>query len=289
MGPGREGGWRTSAGLSVTHGPFENRPDLADFRHGLFRTIDACPNLDFLLFTKRPHKIREFWLDGYRHNVWLVYSASEQSSLNDGLPHLLQCRDLVPILGLSAEPLLGPLDLAKFLTTCECVTCCNGDHPGACRNCAGWGSHNEENPCSHCNGSGTCPVCAGEPPKRLNWVIPGGESGPWARPCDLAWIRSINNQCRKAGVPVFVKQLGKEPRGLCEWQHHQEYPPEWLDEHGTLLSISGAPTGDLCHAMGDTWWPCKPPFKDKKGGNIAEWPTDLRVQEFPISQLNPFT
>lgn len=42
----------------------------------------------------------------------------------------------------------------------------------------------------------------------LDWVIVGGESGPGARPMNLAWARSIRDQCRRAGVPIFLKQLG---------------------------------------------------------------------------------
>jgi protein gp37 len=38
------------------------------------------------------------------------------------------------------------------------------------------------------------------------WLIVGCESGPGARPCDPAWVRSIIGQCREARVPVFVKQ-----------------------------------------------------------------------------------
>ena len=41
----------------------------------------------------------------------------------------------------------------------------------------------------------------------LDWVIVGCESGPGARPCNLDWVRSIRDQCRAAGVPLFVKQL----------------------------------------------------------------------------------
>lgn len=44
--------------------------------------------------------------------------------------------------------------------------------------------------------------------KLLDGVIVGGESGPKARPCKPEWIRSIIEQCRVAGVPCFVKQLG---------------------------------------------------------------------------------
>jgi protein gp37 len=45
----------------------------------------------------------------------------------------------------------------------------------------------------------------------LDWVIVGGESGAGARPFDLAWARSIVQQCQAAGVPLFVKQLGARP------------------------------------------------------------------------------
>ncbi|MFL6335150.1 MAG: DUF5131 family protein, partial [Pyrinomonadaceae bacterium] len=40
----------------------------------------------------------------------------------------------------------------------------------------------------------------------------GGESGPHSRPFDLAWARSLRDQCREARVPYFLKQLGSNPR-----------------------------------------------------------------------------
>ena len=42
----------------------------------------------------------------------------------------------------------------------------------------------------------------------VNWVIAGGESGPGARPCDLAWLRNLRDQCADAGVAYFLKQVG---------------------------------------------------------------------------------
>ncbi len=39
------------------------------------------------------------------------------------------------------------------------------------------------------------------------WIVVGCESGPNRRPCKIEWVESIVEQCRKAGVPVFVKQL----------------------------------------------------------------------------------
>jgi protein gp37 len=42
----------------------------------------------------------------------------------------------------------------------------------------------------------------------IGWVIVGGESGPGARPMHPAWVRSIRDQCKAAGVPFFFKQWG---------------------------------------------------------------------------------
>lgn len=42
----------------------------------------------------------------------------------------------------------------------------------------------------------------------IDWVIVGGESGPKARPMNPIWAREIRDQCRRAGVAFFLKQLG---------------------------------------------------------------------------------
>jgi protein gp37 len=42
----------------------------------------------------------------------------------------------------------------------------------------------------------------------IDWVIVGGESGPKARSMDPAWVASIRDQCRAAGVAFFFKQWG---------------------------------------------------------------------------------
>jgi protein gp37 len=48
----------------------------------------------------------------------------------------------------------------------------------------------------------------------IGWCIVGGESGPGARGCDVAWIRSIVQQCKAAGVACFCKQTGAS--NACE-------------------------------------------------------------------------
>jgi protein gp37 len=92
---------------------------------------------------------------------------------------------------------------------------------------------------------------------RLDWVIVGGESGPKSRQFDLAWARSIVAQCQDAGVSVFVKQLGAEPVGNFEGERNAPYP------------------------KGRMW-----DLRDKKGGDLTEWPEDLRVREYPRATGN---
>jgi protein gp37 len=116
----------------------------------------------------------------------------------------------------SAEPLLGPLDLTPYLQ-----------------------------PCPSCRGTGDLGFGVPCPPtvhrRRLAWVIAGGESGPGARPCQVAWLRRLRDQCAQAGVAFFCKQVGARPM---------------LD--GQRLRL-----------------------RSRKGADPAEWPEDLRRRQFP--------
>jgi protein gp37 len=89
--------------------------------------------------------------------------------------------------------------------------------------------------------------------ERLDWVVIGGESGPGARPFDLAWARSALRQCAAAGVAAFMKQMGSNP----------------FDG-----GVDCGPMNEHFGARGIT-------LRDRKGGDPAEWPEDLRVREFP--------
>jgi hypothetical protein len=42
----------------------------------------------------------------------------------------------------------------------------------------------------------------------IHWVIVGGESGAEHRPMNLMWARDIRDQCQRARVPFFFKQVG---------------------------------------------------------------------------------
>ena len=50
------------------------------------------------------------------------------------------------------------------------------------------------------------PSLASRPKSPISLIIVGGESGPHHRPLDLAWVRSVREQCREAGVAYHGKQ-----------------------------------------------------------------------------------
>ena len=62
----------------------------------------------------------------------------------------------------------------------------------------------------------------------IHWVIVGGESGNKARPLEMGWVRDIRDQCQKAEVPFFFKQIGgrtsKINGRLLDDQEWSEFP-----------------------------------------------------------------
>ncbi len=117
-------------------------------------------------------------------NVWLGTSTENQKWADVRIPVLLQVPAAVRFI--SAEPLLGPIDLTRIAW--------NG----------GGGTHLDV-----VNGSHGEPEVWRAPAKRLDWCIVGGESGPKARPMHPAWARTLRNQCATGGVAFHFKQWGE--------------------------------------------------------------------------------
>jgi protein gp37 len=106
----------------------------------------------------------------------------------------------------------------------------------------------------------------------MAWAIPGGESGPNARPCHVEWIRSIVRQCRDAGVPAFAKQLGANCRATYAKPSFREWEP--LVGKGSISVWSERGKEDQLGIC----------FRRRAGDDPREWPQDLRVRQFPRDQ-----
>ena len=95
---------------------YEERKDLNHWRQELFQLIRQTPHLDWLTLTKRPENIGGFWgvsdsSGTIPEHVWLGTSVGTQQTAEELVPRLVQWRSLVPILFLSAEPLLERVKL----------------------------------------------------------------------------------------------------------------------------------------------------------------------------------
>lgn len=97
----------------------------------------------------------------------------------------------------------------------------------------------------------------------LDWIVVGGESGPRARDFHVDWARSTVSQCKAAGVACFVKQLGAMPLLA-----HRTYSPPKIEADGKTCA--------------EDWLYAK--LQDRHGGDMAEWPQDIRVREWPETQ-----
>ena len=194
-----------------------------EFIQRVWAIMGGAPRHTFQILTKRPKKMMRLCsntLPTYP-NVWLGVSVEDQQRADERIPLLLQTPAAVR--WISAEPLLGPLDLLGDLT-----------------------KHYRD---------------ADGPKRGLDWVVVGGESGPGARPFDIAWARDIVRQCKAASVPCFIKQLG-----AVTLTNGVQRPGEWWPRTSSFVDTG---RGDFRAIL-----------RDRKGGDPAEWPADLRVREF---------
>ncbi len=200
---------------------FEDRPELIAPRRRLFKLIQATPNLDWLLLTKRPESIHrltyqaidpfddpecEFNIAGEPNgldvaefgelypNVWLGTTVENQEQADKRIPELLKIPAKVRFL--SCEPLLGPVRLGFWLSSY-------------------WDAEIYNNVTRK---SGSFCKVESSPERGIQWVIAGGESGPNARPMNPEWARSLRDRCKAAGVAFHFKQWGEwGPQPAGDW------------------------------------------------------------------------
>lgn len=188
---------------------FDNKIPEA-WRADLWKIVEATPHLSWLLVTKRIGNVermtpREWLVAGFPAHVRILITVVDQIEADRDIPKLLA----LPVKnGISYEPALGAVDWSPWLMN------------ESWQHAADYG-------------------------RGIEWLIVGGEStqgGGTARPFDVTWARNAIHQCREAGVPVFVKQVGSNP----------------------IYSL---------------WSAAK--VHDRAGAEPKEWPSDIRIQEFP--------
>ena len=254
----------------------------------LMGIVWECKNLDFLFLTKRPEKFQERMLlagmdmMGYVDhqkstlpealseypedatemvlgwskleicpaNVWFGVTVENQAMAEERIPLLLDIP--AKVRWLSVEPMLEKIDL--YL---------DSETVWICRECKSENVDTEVQvgpddvstyKCSGCGYFGSGEEAGTK--SAIDWVVCGGESGPGARPFQVDWARDVVRQCKAADVACFVKQMGSNPVETVT-------VPEPGNARGGIPA--NLPLG----------------LKSKKGDDPAEWPVDLRVQQWP--------
>ncbi|KJS45212.1 MAG: phage Gp37Gp68 [Roseovarius sp. BRH_c41] len=159
-------------------------------RERLGDLIRATPNLIWMLLTKRIGNAARFlavmFPEGIPSNVWVGATIVNQAEADRDIPKLLATPAAVRFL--SMEPLLGLVDLTRWIGTAPCL-------PGASTYVDQDGYERQD--------------IGGQILDGLDWIIVGGESGPKARPMHPDWARSLRDQCQAAGVAFHFKQWGE--------------------------------------------------------------------------------
>lgn len=180
---------------------------LDSWQFSIFKMIARTPRHTYLALTKRPYNMQDFiaqWVDEGRQipdNLWLGVTVENQKCADDRIPVLLGIPAAVRFV--SVEPCLEKVNLKL-------------------RGYAVSGSIHSTRRIF------------------LRWVIIGCESGPKRRPCNIEWVRDLVEQCKEAGVPVFVKQLnlsGKVEHDINKFPKDlqiREYPTDFFEKMGTV-------------------------------------------------------
>ncbi len=205
-----------------------------------FGAMAATPHHTHQVLTKRPERARAYlrapWqtriirvlrefqkrlaghgvmlstTNGVLPNVWLGTSVEDQQRADERIPLLLDTPAAVR--WVSAEPLLGPVDLTWIaqpnedregvidaLLGCDWI---DGMGRGAAYRPSRPG-HEGREMTRHVVSSDADIIAA----RKIDWVVAGGESGLSARPMHPDWVRGLRDQCAAAGVPFLFKQWGE--------------------------------------------------------------------------------
>lgn len=201
---------RAAKKAGIRHGVFVNsmsdfaeaRADLEPHRARFWSVVEQCPDLDFLILTKRPWNLAGLlpWMNVniYTHadhdkarklaqpwpNVWIGTTVENQEWAARRLWSLLDIPAVVHFA--SYEPALGPIDFMHLVVSepGDDVTVVDALHGQS-----------------------------GNPRTRypLDWIVAGDESGADRRAAEVDWFRSAQRQCELTGRAFHFKQWAGDP------------------------------------------------------------------------------
>lgn len=204
-----------------------------EFIAAAFGVMAACPQHTFQVLTKHPARMRE----------WFEWVASQQNGAAETCAW--EVRYMAPA-HYGAAPAEWPLENVWLGTTVEDQKRADERIPELLRAPAAKWWLSVEPMLEAITTDLTY----------IDWVVCGGESAQTranTRPFNIQWARALHAQCRAAGVPFFMKQLGTQP--FIEGENIVTFPYFKLD--------------------------FAPKSSRYKWHEPEHWPQDLRVQNFP--------
>jgi protein gp37 len=190
--------WHTFQVLTKRHGRMRSLLNSAAFHERIQVAVDRMYD----------DPDEQYIGDGWPfRNVWTGVSVEDQKWADIRIPALLDTP--ASVRWISAEPLLGPIDLTDWLWKT------GGEYGEASRTLS------------------------------LDWTVVGGESGPGARPMHPQWARDLRDQCVAAGVSYLYKQSGQyapvvdQPRPGDLWQALDGATSDWQPGDGHVRHGGG--------------------------------------------------
>lgn len=171
--------------------------------------IVQCDRIEIQIVTKRisvvEKRLAAIGVTAWPKHAGLLVTVCNQAEADRDIPRLLALKAKlgIPWVGVSAEPLLGPIDFGRMPS--PVVT---REDEGYYHSALDGGDTHYRDSDPDYDGKVWTDAVDGPLMEKLDWVIVGGESGSGARHMEDAWAESIVEQCSAAGTAVFVKQMG---------------------------------------------------------------------------------
>lgn len=265
-----------------------------------FKLIDSCPNIDFLLPTRHPERVREVWPlihtmkpvfpgapgklgrplpciveGGNRPNIHLAAIANTQEEANRLVPEILKCKDLVSQVGVYADELEEMIDLGSIKVDAKYSAShyWNNGKSGLDFVYVRSGSDREPTTEERNRAYDQATSSGRQHDEVYSQIL----NQYRAKPVNIEWFLEMKQQAKSAGVRFGIEQLGESPY----LDYYEDGPlRDWALDNGTIYqSLPKQSWTEWDHqtfgqpSPGSQIWL---DLKDPNGADPSEWPENLR-------------